>query len=249
MNIYHLIYEPSFKSLTFHHWSKCNLSCLGCFCQVEKLDFSLFGDVTKQLQTKTSEVAPERFIKSLQELDELICNLQIERAVYIGVEPTLDPDFVTICSHMKEKYNTYNVLITNGVKIIDLKDIDEVVFSIKAITNDLHKYYTGHSNKQILKNFRTIYDMGKKLQAETLFIPDLIEDTEVEKVAQFIASIDKNIPLRIDGYFAINDKPWPSASTSEVTYAVSLAKKYLNTVNYLTSNSPLLGEKPIRLFG
>ncbi|MCL2475378.1 MAG: radical SAM protein [Chloroflexi bacterium] len=249
MNIYHLVYEPSFKSLTFHHWAKCNLACLGCFCQVEKLDFSLFDDAIKRVQTKGPETTPEKFIQSLRELDELICGLLIERAVYIGVEPSLDPDFVQISAYMKQKYNTYNVLITNGIKLTDMQHVDEVVFSLKAVSDDLYKYYTGHSNKQALKNFKIIYAMGKKLQAETLFIPGLIESDEIEKIAKFIADIDKNITLRIDGYFAINGQPWRSATTAEVAYAADIAKKYLNKVNYLTNDSSLIGEKPLRLFG
>ena len=42
------------------------------------------------------------------------------------------------------------------MKLADMSDIDEVIFSIKAISPDLHRAYTGKDNAAILENFRKL---------------------------------------------------------------------------------------------
>ena len=249
MKIYHIIYEPSFKSITVHHWTDCNLACRGCFCEVEKLDFSLFPDAIKRLKSKNQEIAPSEFVENIEQLKSIIGGLEIKRVVYIGKEPTLDPDLPKLLKFFHEKYQAYNVLLTNGVQMCDISDVDEVIFSIKAVTDSLYRYYTGKSNVDTLSNFEKMYLMGKKIQAECLFIPNLIEKEEIEKIAQFIVKFDSNIVLRIDGYFEISNQPWRSATADEVKEAAILAQKYLKTVNYLTAESDLVGDMPVRLFG
>lgn len=249
MKVYHLIYEPSFQSLTLHHWTDCNLSCRGCFCQAEKLDFSLFPDAIERLKNKNAETAPSEFIESIEQLKSIIKGLHIKRAVFIGKEPTLDAHLPELLHFFHKEYEAYNVLLTNGVQMCDMRDVDEVVFSIKAISDDIYRYYTGRSNSDAIENFKKMYLTVKKIQVECLLIPDLIEKDEIEKIAKFLAAVDPSLVLRIDGYFEIPGQPWRSATTTEVQEAALAARQYLTTVNYLTADSTLLGEKPLRLFG
>jgi len=249
MKIYHVIYEPSFQSLTLHHWTDCNLSCRGCFCNVEKLDFSLFPDAISRLKTKPIEEAPSEFIESIAQLRDIIGDFSVKRVVCIGKEPSLDPNLPQLLRFFHDEYQSYNVLLTNGVYLCEMKDVDEVIVSIKAVSDDIYQFYTGKSNVNTLKNFITMYEMGKKIQAECLFIPSLIEKDEIGKIARFIANVDPSITLRIDGYFEIPGQVWRSATTDEVVEASKEASKYLKTVNYLTADSNLLGTKPLRLFG
>lgn len=245
--VYHITYEPSFKSVVFHHWTKCNLKCRGCYCQREKLDFSLLPDWQIRLASNPLETPPEKLLL-LEELQSLTDALDIERAIFIGIEPSLDPGMPALAKEMKARHGAYNILFTNGVALPNLSDIDEVIFSLKAITPELYKGYTGGDNRKSLANFRRLYEMGKKLQAEVTLIPGVIEATEIEKVAGFIASIDKKIPLRITGFIRLSGLDLRAASGGELEAATLRARKHLDTVNYLSGEMPRIGEPSFRLF-
>jgi pyruvate-formate lyase-activating enzyme len=76
----------------------------------------------------------------------------------------------------------------------------------------------------------------------------LIEADEVERVAGFIAGIDKGITLRIDAYFPVGDNPWRAATTAEVEQAACLARRHLDNVTCLTLDMKRTGDRPLRLF-
>lgn len=247
MRVYHIAYEPTFKSVDIHFWTRCNLGCRACYTNYEKLDFGLFDDPISIITTKSPESPPTDFL-SLAEVMTLLKGLEIARVIFMGTEPTLDPELPALAKALHEEFHCYNIILTNGLKLTELEHIDEVIFSIKAYSDDLHRDYTGKSNKKILENFVAIYGLGKKLQAETVLIPDYIDAGEVERIARFIASVDKNIPLRIDAYFPAGDNPWPAATTEEVEEAAKLARKHLNKINCLTLELKRIGDKPVRVF-
>jgi pyruvate-formate lyase-activating enzyme len=247
VKVYHIVYEPTFKYVTIHTWTDCNLSCHGCYCQYEILDFGLIDDWAARVANAAPASPPNRFL-TLDEVMGRLDGLDIEGAVFIGTEPSLDPELPALAEALHRRFASYNILMTNGVRLTDMKHIDEVIFSLKAISDDIYRDYTGRSNNRTLENFRTVHSSGKKLQAECLLIPGYIDAAEVENVARFIAGVDRDIPLRIDGYFSLNGHPWPAATISDVGKAAQLAKKHLNKVNYLTGDMKRIGDKAVRIF-
>jgi len=245
--VYHVVYEPSYKSIIFHHWTECNLKCRGCYCQVEKLDFSLLPDWQLRLATNPPETPPEKLL-SLDEALAMTDKLAIERAIFIGIEPSIDPCLPALAKALKSRHGAYNILFTTGVALPDLTDIDEVIMSLKAVTPELYRAYTLGDNRKTLANFRRVHDLGKRLQAEITLIPGVIDAPEVEKAAEFIASVDRNIPLRINGFIRLSAIEYRAPAGEEVEAAALLAKKHLATVNYLSGEMPRVGEPPLRLF-
>lgn len=165
----------------------------------------------------------------------------------MGVEPSLDPELPALTKALHREMGSFNILMTNGLKLTDMEHIDLVLFSLKAYSKDIHLDYTGKSNKRILENFVTIYHSGKKLQAISLVIPDCIDTREIERIAGFVASVDKNIPLTIHAYFPILDSPWPAATSEDVKAAVTLARKHLVNVPYRTLDLKRVGEPAVRI--
>ena len=245
--VYHIVYEPSYKSIIFHHWTECNLKCRGCYCQREKLDFSLLPDWQLRLATNPPETPPEKLL-SLPEALEMTDSLAIERSIFIGIEPSLDPCLPDLAKAMKSRHSAYNILFTNGVALPDLSDIDEVIMSLKAVTPEVYRQYTLGDNRKMLANFRRVHGMGKRLQAEITLVPGAVEAAEVEKAAEFIASIDREIPLRINGFIRLSGVEYRAPTGEEVEAAAKLAKKHLTTVNYLSGEMARVGEPAIRLF-
>ena len=247
MKVYHIVYEPTFKSVDIHFWTKCNMDCRACYTNYEKLDFGLFDDPISMLAIKPRVEPPTRFL-SMEEVIALLGGLDIATVIFMGTEPTLDPELASLAKTLHERLHCYNIILTNGLKLIDLEHIDEVIFSIKAYSERLHRDYAGKSNKRIVNNFITIFGSGKKLQAETVLIPDYIDACEVERIARFVAGADKNIPFRIDAYFPVGDNPWRAATAEVVEEAAKLARKYLNKVSCLTLEMKRIGDKPVRIF-
>ncbi len=247
MKVYHVVYEPASKSVDIHFWTQCTLACCACYTRYEVLDFSLFDDPIAHIACKNPEKAPSRFL-SLEEVIGLLRGSEVMSAIFLGTEAALDPEMPALAKALHGEFHSYNILLTNGLKLVDMRDIDEVIFSLKAITPAAHKTYTGKDNTEILKNFEALARSGKVMQSETVLIPGLIEADEVERVARFIAGIDNRITLRIDAYFPVGDNPWRAATAAEVEKAACLARRHLDEVTCLTLDMKRTGDKPLRLF-
>jgi len=247
MKAYHIVYEPTCKSVDIHFWTQCNLKCRACYTNYETLDFGLYDDPIAMIAHRPAQVPPQRFL-SLDKVIKLLRGHKIERAIFMGTEAALDPEMPALAKALHEEFHSYNILLTNGLKLADMRDIDEVIFSIKAITPALHKEYTGRDNAKILKNFAAIARSGKRMQAETVLIPGLIEASEIERVARFIGGIDRRITLRVDAYFPAGNNLWRAATAVEVEEAATLARRHLDKISCLTLDMKRTGDRPLRLF-
>lgn len=238
MNIYHITYSPEPKTVCLHFWG-CNLSCRTCLCHKEIYDCHL--EETKEIifqPDKVAEPAPKTFLP-LNKVQEILRSLEVQRVIFMGQEPTIDPVLPELAKELHREFGSYNILLTNGFELLPAEDFDEVVFSIKAYTDSLHRDYTGKSNKEALDNFVSMYKSGVKLRAESVFIPEYIEHNEIGNITRFIARMDKNIPYRIDAYLPIAGNQWRRPSADEMKAAVTAAKRYLHNVSCLTGNEEL----------
>jgi pyruvate formate lyase activating enzyme len=246
MNIYHITYSPSAKIAHLHFWG-CNLSCRACLllkeihdCHLQETRNGIFSQERKNAET------PERFL-ALEEVMEILERLEVKTVILMGAEPAIDPQLPQLAEALHKKFKSHNILLTNGFKIIDLEHIDEVVFSIKAVTDSLHRDYTGKSNKKALSNFFRLNQSGIRLRAESIFIPEYIDHLEIRNIAKFIGGVNRNIPYRIDAYIPVADSPWRRPTTEEMQAAVMVAKEYLAEVSCLTGNEELRHEV-VRIF-
>lgn len=238
MNVYHITYAPMVKTVHLHFWG-CNLICRACLLKKEIYDCHLaetrdgiFKGIKKRPQI------PERFL-DLAEVMQILGKLGVSRVVFMGAEPAIDRQLPQLAGALHREFVSYNILLTNGLRLPSLEAIDEVVFSLKAHTNELHRHYTGKSNKKAMENFVSLYNSGIKLRAESVLIPEYIDYLETENIAKFIAEVDKSIPYRIDAYIPISDNPWRRPTLQEMERAVSIARKYLLNVSCLTGNEDL----------
>jgi pyruvate-formate lyase-activating enzyme len=247
LKVYHIAYEPSYGSVDIHIWTKCTLDCRACYTNWELYDFGLYDDALEDIKNRERQAPPDKFL-SYDEVIAYLKPLEIKYAVFMGTEAALDPELPQLAKELHEKWNSYNILLTNGMVMPNLEDIDQVIFSLKAYSEDVFKAYTGRSNKTALKNFEAIAKAGKNLHAEVVYIPELIEADEVERVAQFVASVDPNISFRIDAYFPVPECPWRAATNEEVEIAAERAKKHMDNVTILTLDMKRIGDKAVRVY-
>jgi len=238
VNVYHITYAPAVKTVHLHFWG-CNLSCRGCLRLKEIYDSHLeeARDVLFDRERKAAET-PQGFL-GLEEVIEVLEGLEVRTVIFMGAEPTIDPELPELTRVLHKEFGSHNILLTNGLILADLEHIDEVVLSIKAVTDSLHRHYTGKSNKKALENFVQYYQSGVKLRSESVFIPQYIDYPEIERIASFIAQVDKGIPYRIDAYIPTGDNPWRRPTSEEMEKAVGIARKHLDNVSCLTGNEKL----------
>ncbi|WP_303677260.1 radical SAM protein [Dehalococcoides mccartyi] len=228
-NVYHVAYAPAIKKAYLFHWG-CNLECKGCLCKKEincmALEENL--DVVFRDPRFCPPQTPSATL-SFGKLVSLLENIELTEVAFEGQEASLDPMLPDICWWLKDR-GCKVILHTNGVAMADASHIDDVIVSLKAITPELYAGYTCRSNASLLDNFRKYYESGVNLKAESVYIPDYIGLEETEKIAKFIASVDTNIPYRMDAYFASGDNPWRPPTPEEMQIALAVARKHLKNV-------------------
>ena len=120
--------------------------------------------------------------------------------------------------------------------------------SVRVVTLTQGRNYSEKKvNAGAEENFVRLYQTGTKLRAESVFVPEYIDYSEIENISRFIACVDKSIPYRIDAYIPIGDNPWRRPTPQEMEKAVSIAQKYLLNVSCLTGNEDLKFEV-LRIF-
>lgn len=232
MGIYHITYAPTIKQLCLYFDEGCDFHCHGCISRYHLEACYFYGRRIKQTHNKTL---------SLKEALPLLVPLSFKSVVFLGQEPTKDSNFQPLVKILKEEFSTYNIVITNCWRYID-EAIDEVCGSIKAVTPEIFKRFTGRDDPlHALKNFQK-YASNRhiKLRAETIFVPDLIGKEEIRKIASFIAGVNKQIPYRIDAYIPITTyfpeqkDRFRKPTQEEMDGAKWAAEEYLENVSMLT---------------
>ena len=230
MKVYHITYAPATKTICPYFWG-CNFDCRGCIRKKDLRDIHLNHDC--YLPTTKPRLL------DLEEVIDNLRNLEIEKVIFMGGEPTIDPELLKLAELIHDEFHTYNILLTNGFFLPLLENIDEVCLSIKAYTNAIHKDFTGNSNHKVLENFKRLYRSDVRLRSESILIPDYIGCDEIENIARFIASIDPGIPYRIDAYTPVPGTPWRPPTKEEVERAVNAAREYLRDVSCLKGDESL----------
>jgi len=161
----------------------------------------------------------------------------LEEAVITGGEPTLNKHYLLDLVSQLKKFAGWIVLDTNGYFLDDAylnelieAGLTEVMFDLKAYDEKLHEWYTGYSNKRILGNIRNAY--GKvKLVVNTVYIPGIVDDPEIEKIAKFLSEIDTKgeIDYRINRFRAelSHEKISRNPYQEEIERAYSIVAKYM----------------------
>jgi len=104
--------------------------------------------------------------------------------------------------------NLWVLLETNGYgltpKNLDLfqkAGLDSYWLDIKAFDEEKYKKLCGTSNKKVLNSPKEILKRSFILEILTVYIPNLIEVDQFEKIAKLIVELDENIPFHILAFF------------------------------------------------
>ncbi len=188
----------------------CNFRCRACFAGNEGY----------------TEVTPEWLSAKIKQFD-------VEEIMLAGGEPTIYKKAIV---DLVKSCDTKTILSTNGhlvdgkfIQEMEQSGLDEVHIDLKAYSQSLHAWYTGQSNKNVLKAIEVLNSSNLDFEVITVFIPGLIDKEEIEKIADFLSRINNNLNYRIIRYVPVGNisrRP----TKSEIKEAVTIAEKYLKSV-------------------
>ncbi len=239
MGVYHITYSSKLNEVCFFFDKECNFICRGCITRFVPADYHLHEPL-KQERKKSIPV---------EEAISIVEEHSFNRAIYLGFEPTVDPDFFLLARKMKKFFLASNVLITNGYDYVEEEIIDEVCVSVKAVSKKLFEDFTGQKDPQrVLDNLKRYVKLsGRTVRTESVFIPGYIDVEEIENIARSIAVVNRNIPYRIDAYIPIEKDSvkfadFRAPNVEEISAAKTAAQRYLNTVSILHSGRRSSGD-------
>ena len=236
-NIYHITYTPEQKDVCVHFWG-CNFQCRGCYCTQQIYSPMLdFGSVLDG-KTKPSVSQPERFL-TLDEVEQVLAELDFTSVVMEGQEAGLDPAYLAFTEMIHNRFSAKVTLVTNAYELPNLSHTDTLEVGIKALDDKLHQHFTGVSNHRTLDNLDKLIAMKKKVLVDSVLIPDYIDTAEIERIAEYVASRDRDIPFILLPYFQVGDNPWRRPTFEEMDEAAARAKKHLSHVFHFRGDEEL----------
>lgn len=60
---------------------------------------------------------------------------------------------------------------------------------LKALDPALHKWYTGKNNNPVLEAVQLLHSMDFDFQVSTVYIPGVVETSEIENIARYLSGI------------------------------------------------------------
>ena len=92
-------------------------------------------------------------------------------------------------------------LTRRNLEVLYEAGLDSVWLDMKAYYEDTYRFLCGTSNKWVLELPALIRDMGLILEVVLLYIPGLVEVDQIERFAEHLASVDRDIPVMLLAFF------------------------------------------------
>ena len=143
-------------------------------------------------------------------------------------EPLVHAEYLLDCMTLARRHGIANVLVTNGcvnaeaaeeiLKLTDAANID-----LKSFSGDTYKKCLGGDLKTVLAFIELGHKMGVHIEITTLVVPDLNDSNEeLNAIADFIASLDAQIPWHLSAYHP--DYRW-NAPPTDADFLLRAAKE------------------------
>jgi len=180
----------------------CPLSCHWChnpesmsadICQVAKTvrigERTFTEDETVGREMKVKEVLTE-----LQK-EQIFMDESVGGVTFSGGEPLQQAEFLLEMLAACKKAEMHTAVDTSGyAKWEVLKKVagntDLFLYDLKLMDDNLHKTYTGVSNKLILENLSRLLDLGKKVRIRIPMIPGItITENNINETIVFLSKL------------------------------------------------------------
>ncbi len=198
---------PGIRTTIF--FKGCALSCWWCHNP---------EGISQSLESSCGETGREVSVKQL--IDEIIKDWIFYEESNGGItisggEPLLQPEFLLrLVKKIRSVMDTSVTLDTSGFapwETIELikDEIDLFLYDIKILDDDLHKKYTGVSNKVILSNFKKLDKEGKNLVIRFPIIPGLTDTpSNIDQMRTWMQTLSKTSEIHLLPYHKIAESKY-----------------------------------------
>lgn len=219
--LYHFL--PNTKSLSIATIG-CNLHCDWC----QNYDISQTtkdGADRRTMMELGIEMTPEQVVKDAQKY-------HCPSVSYTYTEPTIFLEFALDTMKLAKKSGLKNIWVSNGYMTAETLDLiapylDAINVDLKGFSEKNYLKYSGAKLQPVLDNIKEIHKRKIHLEITTLVIPGINDDQkQLEGIAQFTASISKEIPWHISRFFPAYKMTETAVTPMEtLKLAESLGKK------------------------
>ncbi|HRR32225.1 MAG TPA: AmmeMemoRadiSam system radical SAM enzyme [Candidatus Sumerlaeia bacterium] len=207
----------------------CNFHCP--FCQ--NSDISQMPRDMKEIAGQ--DFPPESVVRAALRRD-------CQSISYTYTEPTVYFEYAYDTARQAHAAGLKNVFVSNGymtpetVKTV-APYLDAINVDLKAFDDDVYRKYIGAELPKILQSIEAIYEAGIWLEITTLIVPSVTDtEAQIQGAAEFIASLNPNIPWHVSRYhpsYKFNAPPTPTnilKKAYEIGKAAGLRYIYLGNV-------------------
>lgn len=176
----------------------CNFRCLNC----QNYDIAHYPAIKASIRGR---INPERIgregVNKIQSSQGQL--IGADRFFFSGGSPTVSlPWIEEVVGHAKKLDPTVKVNFdTNGFPTKEsfyriLSFSDSITFDIKAYHEETHRALTGAPVEPVLQNVERMVKNKEKLwEFRILVIPNIVDHSEVQAIAEFLASLDETVPI------------------------------------------------------
>jgi len=221
--LYH--YYPGSQILSIS-CNSCNMFCP--FCQNWEIS---------QNEVKTEYISPEMLAKIAKEHASI-------GVAYTYTEPLMWYEYLLDAGEAIHKDGKKNVLVTNGLinekPLLELLPlIDAMNIDLKTMNPEVYKSPLG-GDLDTVKRTIEIAHSHCHIEITNLLVTTLNDrKKDIDKLIEYVAALDKDIPLHFSRYYPNYKYEQPPTPTKKLKYAYEKAKEKLNYVylgNILTDD-------------
>lgn len=213
----------------------CNFSC--DFCQnwdSSQITKGIKNKLLKEKKIKDIDVEISKLGYELppNKIVEICIKKNIPSIAYTYNEPSIFFEYAYDTAKLANKKGIKNVFVTNGYETEEaLKLIKPYLnamnIDLKSFNDDFYKKICKARLQPVLDTIKLAHKLGIWIEITTLIIPGKNDsDEELRQIANFILSIDKNIPWHITAFHPdYNMTDIPSTSLNTIQKAYNIGKK------------------------
>ncbi|MBS3141233.1 AmmeMemoRadiSam system radical SAM enzyme [Candidatus Woesearchaeota archaeon] len=222
--------DPIEKKPLYHFLPGTNIYSIGTIGCNFKCDFCQNYEISQEREISGEDMQPEQIVK------EAIKN-KCKSIAYTYNEPVIMTEFAIDIAKLAKKSNLKNIYVTNGYETKECIDfisnyIDAMNIDLKSFSNKFYLKNCKAKLQPVLNTIKYSHEKGIWIEITTLIIPgENDSEKELNQIAKFISSIDKNIPWHISRFFPMykmQEKSFTPEKTLQKAYEIG--KKYLNHV-------------------
>ncbi|MDD5449988.1 MAG: AmmeMemoRadiSam system radical SAM enzyme [Candidatus Omnitrophica bacterium] len=126
---------------------------------------------------------------------------------YTYTEPTIFFEYALETGRFAKEKKLGNVFVTNGYMTRECLEmskgmLDAANVDLKSFSDEYYKKTCGGRLKPVLETIEYMRKLNIWFEVTTLIVPGMNDtETELKKIASFLAGIDKNIPWHISKFF------------------------------------------------